>query len=213
MSVIYPKTYRLIAEELASGYAKVRDAIWQDGVNYEDSALGDVLNISDYQTQNADDTLDGNKAPTVLADMDPSSDGYDAWIASTNFVAPEGSIGQDLGSALFTFANTTIKLSNARNTAARLFSPYLRALNQHVLRRTHGITSMNGYYQTYAYILDSDNAVNSEDNLNLFDDPAMAGRQTTETRDMATVSTYFSADFVELSAQIGVTIDDEFQAP
>ncbi len=205
MSVIYPRTYRLISEELGAAYAKVRNAIYTDGALFDNSALGDTQDIASLQLDNADDNYDGSKTPDSLADLLPSSAGFSVWTASAGFTAPEGSIAKDLGIPLFTLVNSTISETNAKAIAGRLFGTYLRALNSHVVTRTSGISTIGGYYQTYAFIADTSTDLNYEDELNLFDsDPTSIG--------LGASPSYFTADFVELSAQIGVKIDSQFQA-
>jgi hypothetical protein len=198
MSVILPKKYRIIAENLGEGYAKLRDSLFQDGAGLPDSGLENILAISDEVASVDDSSYRGSDEPETGESDDPTSSDFSDWLSSGKVTAPHGSIARDLGSATFTLVNTTGSEANAKRVAAGYWGSYLRSLNSHILNRMHNdFSTINQYYATYAYIGDPD------PDLNLFD--------TDEGTPGAQPAGYFSADFVELSSQIGVTIDEEFQ--
>ena len=197
MSVILPRNYKEISDELGEAYAKLRDAIFLDGPSYTDSAVENTMAISDSQDSVPDNTFRGSGEPDAGEgeSEDPGDPGFSVWTNGDKFTAPEGSVAQDMGTPLFRLINTTATDSNARSVASGQFGTYLRSINSHVVNRIFGVSSINGFYQLYAYVGDDD------PDLNLFDsDPGTPGVQ----------ADYFSADFCELSAQIGVTIDEEF---
>lgn len=213
MSVILPRRYKEIADELGSAYAKVRDSLFADGVDLSDSIVPNVLNVSTAQDANADDNYLGSGTPDdgVRTEIDggaptpavppgtesddPNNANFSNWLntSPTKITAPEGSIAQDMGTPLFNLVNTTASEANAKSTSANLFATYLRAMNNHVVNRTFGVSNINGYYQTYAYI-------SGQQDMSLFDsDPSTPG--------ILDGPSYFSAEFCELSAQLGITID------
>ena len=195
MSVILPRQYKVIADELGEAYAKLRDAVFKDGPSYTDSSVENVLAISDAQDSVPDNTSRGSGAPGTGESEDPADAAYSDWIASGKVTAPEGSVARDMGSPLFTLVNTTARETNAKRVASAQFGGYLRSLNSHIVARIFGVNSISGFYQLYAYVDDSD------PDMNLFDsDSVTPGIQ----------ASYFSADFCELSDQIGVTIDEEY---
>ena len=139
-------------------------------------------------------TTPANNAFTkAQAGLDVVLNADDNNTSSTPTVDPDGSIGYDLSSTWFAFAHTTVNEAKAKSVASSLFASAIKKLNDHCYKRT-GQTNYNAWLSTYAY-----NAGNA--NLTLF------GDGMTDP-----LSSYFSADFVELSGQIGVVIPTQFRA-
>lgn len=125
---------------------------------------------------------------------DPDNDIYDGRSSSTSGYPydPQGSIANDLGSLWFRTANNEFTESRAKSIASGLFAGSLRKLNTHMVNRT-GVTNIATFYSSYAY-----NASYSA-TFNLFAE--------------GDTSSYFSQEFADLSAQIGVTIDSQYIQP
>ena len=98
---------------------------------------------------------------------------------------PTGSISSDLGSYWYRAANSTLTEAQAKTIAGNLFTATLRKLNSHVVARS-GSSNIAAFYSTYAF-------VDGNTDFSLF----------TENDQ----SSYFTAEFVELSAKASVTID------
>lgn len=200
MSVILPRNYKEIADELGEAYAKLRDSIFEDGPDYTDSSLPNIMAISDSQDSVPDNTNRGSGEPDAGEgeSEDPADTGYSIWLESGKVTAPEGTIAVDMGQPLSRLVTSTGTETNAKRVASGQFGGYLRSMNSHVVNRYFGVNSISGFYQLYAYVGDED------PDLNLFDsDPDTPGVQVD----------YFTADFCELSAQIGVTIEEPFCPP
>lgn len=198
MSVIFPKQYRLIANELGEAYSLLRDSLFQDGAGYPNSGLENIMEISEVVYSVDDSSYRGSEEPEAGESDDPANADFSDWLSSGKVTAPQGSIGRDLGTTIFNLVNTTGSEANAKRVAAGVYGGTLRALNSHILNRMHNdFTTINDYYSTYAYIGDTD------PDMNLFD--------TDEVTSGAQPGGYFSTEFVELSAQIGITIDAAFQ--
>jgi len=153
MSAITPAEYKLIAEDLAAGYALIRDAM-NDGT---------VSGTAYVKSNEAADNVFGSTDTTSV----------------TESIDPAGSIAVDLGNA---FSNITTKFTeaNAKTLSAAYFSPALKNLNSHILRRAdEGDHSTIGAYYTY-------------NSATLFS------------------GSYFSTDFEELSSEINITIDTDW---
>jgi len=153
MSAITPAEYKLIAEDLAAGYALIRDAM-NDG-----TASGTAYVESNEAADNVFGSTDTNSV--------------------TESIDPAGSIAVDLGT-VYSAITTKFTVANAKVLATTYFSPALRSLNSHILNRAdEGDHSTIGAYYTY-------------NSATLFS------------------GSYFSTDFEELSAQIGITIDTDW---
>ena len=219
MSYIKPKAYYQIAEKMAEAYARIRDAL-NDGLDvYTDTEIanGDATSTYTHPTVN-----EGAKANDFLINItkhvvqEPDDDSDEASnIPHDATRDPIGSIASDLGSTFKTLGQSLTE-TKAKIIAASYFTSALRALNTHVLARTPlppaissppqgGITTLrtiNEYYQAY------------DDDPRAF--PDLAGYEMslftfTSGGDYFSDATYFSDNFVELSAQIGITIADTWK--
>lgn len=185
MSVILPKHYKVLAEELAKSYVEIRDAIYRGESGDVYSIIHETLVDSEYGiaegSLSSDVTLDGS-------DPDPEA---------TSVSAPPGSIGSDLGSFWFSFANSNFSEERAKSYAASLVGEALRRLNSHIVSRMNNVNSVASYYSSYAYGSGGDGDL---DHLDLFYDGSGGWD-------------YFTTDFAELSSRIGVTISEDYVEP
>lgn len=138
-----------------------------------------------------DGTVGSNSYNLLQTSLDLVVDEDDSEVLVAIATDPAGSISNDLGSTWFRTANTDFSESQAKKIAANLFSSALRRLNSHSFQRT-GVSNIASYYSTYAY------ASNSNADYNLFTD------KTTNN------SSYFTAEFAELSSQLNITIDSQY---
>lgn len=211
-SVVLPYQYKYIADRLGIIYAKIRDAIYDE--SDQNSAFFEAQRILTSNSNppiyseggiysEGDGSQAGNGAPISGESDDPTNEDYSEWLASTRYVAAPGSIGKDLGRVFGDFPTQKFSYAQAKQDASGYCSAALRALNQHVVRRTHGISSITEYYNTYSYRADAQDPNEAESKLSLFD--------YGDDGDTPNWS-YFSQDFAELSSQIGVTIDSRWIA-
>lgn len=105
---------------------------------------------------------------------------------------PAGSISNDLGTTWFKVGNSDFTEAQAKRIAAQNFATALRRLNSHITTRT-GLSTIGSFYSTYAYSADRA----AEFNLFVEGDS----------------SSYFTAEFEELSSQLNITIDSQFVQP
>jgi len=209
-SVILPYQYKYIADRLGNIYAKIRDAIYDEAD--QNSAFFEAQKILTTESNSpvyseggiyaeGDGNQWGNGAPSGDESDDPTNENYSAWLSSTRYVAAPGSIGKDLGRIFGDFPTQRFSSEQAKTQAASFCSASLRALNQHVVRRSHGISNITEYYSTYSYRWDADDPLQGESKLSLFDYGDDGDTQNWS---------YFSQDFAELSSQVGVTIDSRW---
>ena len=192
MSIITPRTYKLLADDYGSAYAAIRDAIFQDGAGYASSAYG-VMQAALARLSGTDDTDTQGCGAAEVGEGEsetPTDAGYSEWTIGVRYTAPPGSIASDLGTKFYTFANSTLGEAQAKRTAASTFSASLRTLNSHIVNRLYGYSSISSFYTSYASI-----AGNQENSL--FDDAVGTPYQN-----------YFTTDFQELSGLVGTTIAD-----
>jgi len=212
MSYIKPKEYFLIAEKMAEAYSRIRECL-NDGSAAEDTSVDEADPSSTPSTVNINDFLI-NLVKHVVQEPDDNSDEASN-VPHDATRDPVGSIAADLGSTFKTLGQT-LTVAQSKAIAASYFTTALRALNTHVLARTPlppaissppqgGITTLrtiNEYYQAY------------DDDPRAF--PDLAGYEMslftfTSGGDYFSDATYFSDNFVELSAQIGITIADTWK--
>lgn len=181
MSVISHAQYKQLADDLGTAYAALRDAYFEDGAGAGDSLFKKVKDTFDTNIAAADDsTIAGSGTPAAGESSDPLDANYSVWLAAGKNTAPPGSIGADLNTTWSNLINTTLTETQAKRTAANALAGVLRALNNHMVSRIYGISTIASYYSTYSSDLFS--------------------------------GTYFSAEFDELSGQLGVTISDDWVA-
>lgn len=197
MSIITPKVYKLIAEDLANAYVRVRNSIFQDGVSLSSSSFGDLTDAQTQIVSVSDNDYNGCGAPGAGESADPTNANFSVWQATTKYTAPTGSISADLGKSVESTLKT-LREAQAKKKAAGMFSSILNDLNKHVVSRTYNVTTLASYYDTYAF-------TSGNEDLSLF----WNGGSTPPLGD----SSYFSADFIELTNQItGTTIDSDYEA-
>jgi len=221
MSYIKPKQYFQIAEQMALSYSRIRDAL-NDGtalVDITPSGWTDVTDIaSDYPavTTNANDFAK-NIVQQVVTEPDDNLD-VDSSVLHSDARDPVGSIAYDLGKKFGDFG-VTFTEAKAKSIAANYFSTALKALNAHVIARTPlpptvpqppgrtaTMTTINEYYEAY-----NDDPRAFGDTAETANEMGLFTWQADSTGDYFTGG-YFSANFVELSAQNNITINAEFQA-
>lgn len=219
MSYIKPKQYYQIAEQMAEAYSRIRDVLNDasaleeiDHSTWTDDTFANDL--ADYSAgANANDFA-VNIVQQLVEEPDDNSD-VDTSVIHDVTRDPVGSIASDLGRTFATFGQTFTE-AEAKSLAGAFFTSALRALNSHVVSRTPlpptvsqppqgGGTTMRNINEYYgAYDDDPRSYPDADDEpMSLF---TWAGGG-----DYFGSATYFSDNFVELSAQAGVTINDEFQ--
>lgn len=189
MSVLKPRDYKLITDELGEIYKKVRNSLFQDGdLVPSDSGRFNIDTIIGITTAADDTTYEGSREPGTGESVDPLSPNFDDYLEGGDVVAPPNSIGNDLDGVFFRSLNQNFTSSAARSRAASQISTEFRAINGHALNRTDGITTITAYYDAYGFT-----QTPSGDQA-MFDD-GMGGFD------------YFTADFIELSTELGTAID------
>jgi len=247
MSVILPYQYKYISDKLGEMYAKIRDSIYKEGdataaYNVAQQTLSQVSDAPEYSIGGIDAEPDyttwGCAPADTTTESESSSDSeYSDWIENTTkYSAPPASIGNDLKTFWYTFANTNFNNENAKVLATAQVGNALRRLNKHVVNRMSSnvaanrttadvggplsegdsaiftVSNITDYYNNYAFVSDADAAIvnMNASQLSLFD----LGNQGGESPDgLDSSPTYFSADFVELSSRIGVTVPSGFITP
>lgn len=220
MSVILPYQYKSLADKLGAIYAKIRDSVYDESdstcaYRVAQSTLSEASDPPTYSAgginAESDYTTWGCTAAGSGESEDPNNDNYSSWISNTTkYTAPPGSIGKDLGDFWFKFVNTTFNDEAAKRLATAQVGDALKKLNSHVVSRmSQGpgestISNIGQYYSQYAFVSDATatGLGMSASQLSLFDLGDEAGLDASPT--------YFSQDFAELSARIGVTINSQY---
>jgi hypothetical protein len=229
MSVILPYQYKYLADKLGEIYGKIRDAVYNesDPTSAYNVARATVTQLSNPPTYSlggieaeSDATTWGCAPAGTGESEDPTNSDYSEWTENTaKYTAPPLSITKDLKTFWFQFANTTFNNEQAKVLATSKVSQALRNLNSHVVSRmsadtsanrfseTFAVSSILDYYNNYAFVSDANAATvgMSASQLSIFDLGAVAGLDPSPS--------YFSANFVELSSRIGVTIPTQYIAP
>jgi len=205
MSVIYPSQYKTIADRLGEAYALVRDSIFKDGAGSTNTAYSKIKAAAQVISDSGEDeTIRGCGAPISGESTDSTNANYSVFISGVRYTAPPSSISNDLGTTWYSMLNTKLNETNAKKTAANLFSTALRKLNNHIITRMYGYSTINNYYASYAFVSD---AVHTSQGLSL-------GELSLFDADGSPVDgTYFTADFAELSTYAGNTVTAGYIAP
>ncbi len=185
MSYITPKLYSQIAETLATSYVNVRNTLYANGG--ASGAYADALDIVSDVVQATDDNSDETASIVHSLTRDPM-----------------GSISSDLGATMKAFG-IKFTYAESKKLAAAYFTGILKSLNTHVVARTPlpptgNMRNINEYYAAYD---DDPRASAADDEMSLF--TWQTGQDT-----VSDSSYYFSDDFVELSSEAGVTINEIF---
>lgn len=204
MSVIYPSQYKTIADRLGEAYALVRDSIFKDGSGSSDTAYSKIKAAAEVVSDSGEDeTIRGCGAPISGESTDSTDVNYSIFISGIRYTAPPSSISNDLGTSWYSVLNTKLNETNAKKTAANLFSTALRKLNTHIVTRMYGYSTINNYYASYAFVSDAVHVSQGLGlgTLSLFD---AAGAPSDDI--------YFTADFAELSTYAGNTVTSSYIA-
>lgn len=232
MSFLKPKQYYQIVEQMGEAYSRIRDSLndgssftevdpssWTSLEEITDGTTGDypgAASTGDKVLQtNARDFAE-NVVQQVVSEPDDNSDETSSIVHGDR--DPIGSIASDLGRKM-TDLSAQFTEEQAKLIAASYFGSALKALNSHVVSKTPlpptvpqppggpaTLRNINEYYFSYG-----DDPRSEGDGPETSSEMGLFTWQEDSTGDYFTGG-YFSANFVELSAQNNITIDAQFQA-